>query len=222
MTLLSARPRERLRPDLCAPGAGAIGEPRFTFAPRAAILQAVHRTPLLALALTLAAAALPAQAPLPPLAFLGFEAGGHLAPLARQVQALGGKPLRCDRARRDRAVHECRATVFAPGSGRALELWLSAIDSAAGVMTISSALTGVELGEWKDTLERTYGVVDARVQGSQWMLQWIRQGRMIRLTWRIERGATIASVSLVDGRVLDGWGRRRADTAGAAASGGAP
>ncbi len=197
-------------------------EPRFTFVRRAAILQAVPRSPFLALALTLAAAALPAQAPLPPLAFLGFEAGGHLAPLARQVQALGGKALRCDRSRRDRAVHECRATVFAPGSGRALELWLSAIDSAAGVMTISSALTGVELGEWKDTLERNYGVVDARVQGSQWMLQWIRQGRMIRLTWRIERGATVASVSLVDGRVLDGWGRRRADTTSTAASGGAP
>lgn len=197
-------------------------EPRFTFVLRAAILQAVPRTPFLALALTLASAALPAQAPLPPLAFLGFEAGGHLAPLARQVQALGGKALRCDRSRRDRAVHECRATVFAPGSGRALEVWLSAIDSAAGVMTISSALTGVELGEWKDTLERSYGVVDARVQGSQWMLQWIRQGRMIRLTWRIERGATVASVSLVDGRVLDGWGRRRADTTSTAASGGAP
>ena len=222
MTLLSARPRERLRPDLCAPGAGAIGKLRFTFAPQAAILQVVCRTPLLALALTLASAALPAQAPLPPLAFLGFEAGGHLAPLARQVQALGGAGLRCDRSRRDRAVHECRATVFAPGSGRALELWLSAIDSAAGVMTISSALTGVELGEWKDTLERTYGVVDARVQGSQWMLQWIRQGRMIRLTWRIERGATVVSVSLIDGRVLDGWGRRRADSTSAAASGGAP
>jgi hypothetical protein len=32
---------------------------------------------------------------------------------------------------------------------------------------------------------------------------------MLRLTWRAEGTGTTASVSLVDGRVLDGWGRRR-------------
>jgi hypothetical protein len=45
------------------------------------------------------------------------------------------------------------------------------------------------------------------VQGTQRMLQWVRRGRMIRLTWRMEGGAQVASVSLVDGRVLDNWGR---------------
>jgi hypothetical protein len=40
-------------------------------------------------------------------------------------------------------------------------------------------------------------------------MQWVRQGRMLRLTWRIERGKKVASVSLVDGRVLDAWGRDR-------------
>ena len=42
------------------------------------------------------------------------------------------------------------------------------------------------------------------------MMQWVRQGRMLRLTWRIERGEKVASVSLVDGRVLDAWGRATA------------
>jgi hypothetical protein len=42
------------------------------------------------------------------------------------------------------------------------------------------------------------------------MMQWIRQGRMIRLTWRFQRGEKVASVALVDGRVLDAWGRDRA------------
>ena len=51
--------------------------------------------------------------------------------------------------------------------------------------------------------------VDAQVQGTQWMMQWVRQGRMLRLTWRIEGGGKTASVSLVDGRVLDAWGRAR-------------
>jgi hypothetical protein len=39
------------------------------------------------------------------------------------------------------------------------------------------------------------------------MQQWVRRGRMLRLTWRLERGEKVASVSLVDGRVLDGWAR---------------
>ncbi len=164
---------------------------------------------LLLLALGLPGALAGQDTPLPPLAFLGFEAGTRLAPAAARVRALGGRGLRCDRARRDRAVHECRGTVFAPGSGTAVDLWLSAVDSAAGVLTLSGAITGAELDDWKRALEQAYGVVDARVQGSQWMLQWVRQGRMLRLTWRIERGRTVASVSLIDGRVLDGWGRAR-------------
>ena len=63
-----------------------------------------------------------------------------------------------------------------------------------------------QLDRWRQTIERRYGRVDATVQGSQWMMQWVRQGRMLRLTWRIERGEKVASVSLVDGRVLDAWG----------------
>ena len=42
------------------------------------------------------------------------------------------------------------------------------------------------------------------------MMQWIRQDRMIRLTWRIDRTGKVASVALVDGAVLDAWGRTRA------------
>ncbi|HWN18450.1 MAG TPA: hypothetical protein VNO19_05990, partial [Gemmatimonadales bacterium] len=62
-----------------------------------------------------------------------------------------------------------------------------------------------------------YGRVGPRIQGAQWMLQWVRRGRMIRLTWRLERGEKVASVSLVDGHVLDGWGR-----SGSASTGPAP
>ncbi len=39
------------------------------------------------------------------------------------------------------------------------------------------------------------------------MMQWVRRGRMLRLTWRTDRRGRTASVSLVDGRVLDAWGR---------------
>jgi hypothetical protein len=160
--------------------------------------------------LLVAPAPLPAQTPqLPPLSFLGFEAGASLAAVGSQVAVLGGRRLRCRHAIRDRSVIECRTTVVDPASRRVVDLWLSAMDSSAGVLTLSSPLSGVELDTWRGGLEAAFGTVNANVQGPQWMLQWVRSGRMLRLTWRIERGEKVASVSLVDGWVLDGWGRRR-------------
>ena len=151
-----------------------------------------------------------AQAPaLPPLSFLGFEAGASLNAIGQQVHALGGRGLNCLRSRLDRRVLECRSSVVDPGSRRVVDVWLSAMDSATGVLTLSSPLSGVELDGWRSALEETFGSVDANVRGPQWMMQWVRQGRMLRLTWRIDNGKKVASVSLVDGRVLDGWGRRR-------------
>jgi hypothetical protein len=41
-------------------------------------------------------------------------------------------------------------------------------------------------------------------------MQWVRHNRMIRLTWRIDHTSKVASVALVDGAVLDAWGRERA------------
>jgi hypothetical protein len=168
-----------------------------------------RRVALLSL-LLVASAPVPAQTPqLPPLSFLGFEAGASLSAVGSQVAVLGGRRLRCKHAISDRSVIECRAAVVDPASRRVVDLWLSAMDSSTGVLTLSSPLSGVELDNWRSGLEAAFGTVDANVQGPQWMLQWVRSGRMLRLTWRIERGERVASVSLVDGWVLDGWGRRR-------------
>jgi hypothetical protein len=41
------------------------------------------------------------------------------------------------------------------------------------------------------------------------MMQWVRQGRMMRLTWRVSSSERVASVSLVDGHILDSWGRTK-------------
>ncbi|HWA15281.1 MAG TPA: hypothetical protein VG817_02525 [Gemmatimonadales bacterium] len=163
--------------------------------------------PLLLLAM--APGVLHAQSAPPPLSFLGIAAGAPLDSIAGRVSALGGKSLRCQRSKAAREVQECRGTLFVPESGRPLAIWLSAIDSSAGIMTLSGAVSGIELDSLRSQLQRSYGVVDASVQGAQWMMQWVRQGRMLRFTWRMEKGEKILSVSLVDGRVLDDWGRRQ-------------
>jgi hypothetical protein len=153
--------------------------------------------------------ALGAQGAPPPLSFLGFQAGSRLESVDQQLRALGSRGLHCDRSRLDARVQECRAVLADPATTQPLALWLSAIDSSAGIMTVSGAVTGVDIDRWKRHLETRFGVVDGRVQGGQWMLQWVRRGRMLRLTWKIEQGAKVASVSLVDGTLLDGWGRAR-------------
>ena len=161
----------------------------------------------LATLMVLAALAGPASAGPEPgeLEFHGFRPGARLDELQALVRSRDGGRLRCDRAKADRRVTECRAVLTDAALGGPVNLWVSAIDSVAGVITLSGTVAAGQLDGWRETIERRYGRVDAQVQGSQWMMQWVRRGRMLRLTWRMERGKKLASVSLVDGRVLDGW-----------------
>jgi hypothetical protein len=148
------------------------------------------------------------------LAFGGIRAGARLEELDHVVRSSAGTRLRCDRAKVDRHVMECRAVLENPELGGSLKLWVSVMDSVAGVITLSSDVTADQLGRWRESLEDRYGRVEPQVQGTQSMLQWVRHGRMLRLTWRMEHGRRTASVSLVDGPVLDAWGRSRARSPG--------
>jgi hypothetical protein len=173
--------------------------------------------PALALALWLAAAPQPASATLlapdsSALQFHGFRAGARIDEIDARLRRLQGGELRCDRAKADRRVTECRGRFSDPELGRPVELWISAIDSVAGIITISGGIDSDQLDRWREGIVASYGRVGARAQGTQWMMQWVRRGRMLRLTWRTERGENVASVSLVDGRVLDAWGRSRSRT----------
>jgi hypothetical protein len=141
------------------------------------------------------------------LQFLGFRAGAPLDELSQQVQALGGGRLSCRRSRVDGRVNECRGGLPERVQGGRIEVWVSAIDSMAGVITLSGVVAPDRLDFWRRALLDRYGVVGAKVQGRQSMLQWVRRGRMLRLTWRLEASGRVASVSLVDGHVLDDWGR---------------
>jgi hypothetical protein len=148
------------------------------------------------------------------LEFRGFRPGDRLSTIAARIEELDGSKLHCNRAKVDRRITECRATLTDPDFGGPVEVWLSAIDSVAGVITLSGDVAADQLDQWRSTLESHYGRVGARVQGPQWMMQWVRQDRMIRLTWRIDRTSKVASVALVDGAVLDAWGRERARRSG--------
>jgi len=143
------------------------------------------------------------------LQFHGFRAGARLDDLEALTRGLGGGHLRCGRAKTDRRVMECRASVRLADLGQ-VDLWASAIDSVASVLTLSGDGAGGQVDRWRRTIERRYGTVGAKVEGPQWMMQWVRQGRMLRLTWRTDRVNRPVSVSLVDGRELDAWGRDRA------------
>jgi hypothetical protein len=143
------------------------------------------------------------------LQFHSFRAGARLDELDQVIRRLDGGRLRCERSKRDRRVSECRGTVRDSALGGAVKVWASAMDSVAGVITLSAGVDGETLDRWRGLIESRYGRVGAKAQGSQWMMQWVRRGRMLRLTWRTDRGERTASVSLVDGRVLDAWGESR-------------
>jgi hypothetical protein len=169
----------------------------------------------LALATVLASAASVAAQAAPTadttaLQFHGFRAGARIDEINEVLRRFDGGPLRCDRAKADRRVSECRAAVQLADLGGAVDLWVSAVDSVASIMTISGYGSGGQVDRWRRALERRYGNVGAKVQGSQWMMQWVRERRMLRLTWRTDKNDKPVSVSLVDGRVLDAWGRERA------------
>jgi hypothetical protein len=144
----------------------------------------------------------------PAIAFLGFRPGRPLSEIDSLAGTMGGHRLHCEGSRVDPSVSDCRS-LLVRSDGDDLELWLSAVDSLSAVITISGAVSAAQLDRWKECLGSQYGPADTKVQGAQRMMQWIRNRQMIRLTWRWEREEQRASVSLVDGPVLDGWGDRR-------------
>ena len=161
--------------------------------------------------LVLAPAPLTAQAApaTDPLVIFGIKAGAPVREVADIIADRDGGHLRCDRSKVDLRVEECRATVSVPEAAEPLELWMSAVDSVTSVLTVAGNLAPDELDQLRSSLERRYGRVDAKAQNSQWMMQWVRKGTMIRLTWRAQQGAKATSVALIDGNVLDAWTARR-------------
>jgi len=159
----------------------------------------------LAAALAVLCAAAPLAAQGTPLSFFGFRAGVPLAAVEAQVRLLLGTGLSCQRSKADPRLQDCRATVSDPVANTPVSIWLAAIDSVTGVLTISATLPTADFLRWRDEIEATHGPRAATVQGTQGMAQWIAGAQMLRLTWRARTGRVETSVSIVDGPVLDGW-----------------
>jgi len=205
--------------------AGDPGAPRVTGRPsaRLGLIPCTHlfayclpgyrvtRSALRLALLVLAPAPVVAQAApaTDPLVVFGIKAGAPVREVAEIIADRDGGHLRCDRSKVDLRVEECRATVSVPEAAEPLELWMSAIDSVTSVLTVAGNLAPDELDQLRSSLERRYGRVNAKAQNSQWMMQWVRKGTMIRLTWRAQQGAKATSVALIDGNVLDAWTARR-------------
>lgn len=158
---------------------------------------------LLIPALLLAAGAVSAaaQPAASPLEFLGLRPGMPRAELATVLTDLGGA-LRCQSTSEPR-IHACDGTIPDPDAG-ALRVTVSLVDGHLGVALVAAPLAAEQISDWHDQLSRRYGDVAPRRSPGQESFQWIRDRRMIRLTVRRETTGLQASVSLVDGRLLDG------------------
>ena len=137
---------------------------------------------------------------------MGFRPGDSIDEILRQAGLLGAKPLACDTARRDGRVRECRGTLYAETQAP-LRLRAVAIRDTAAIVLVTGTIPEAERRRWERAFEAAYGAVPARVDGAQRMRQWIRDRTMLRLVWRGNPAEPEVSVSLVDGRTLDSWGR---------------
>ena len=138
------------------------------------------------------------------LEFLGFRAGLTIAEMQARATEAGGT-LTCQRAHQELRLGECRGGLPDLDSGRSVDLWASIIDDKGAVTTLEAQLTMARFTRWRDLLEGRYGTVAVRRQGPMQMLQWVRGGRMLRLSWRAKGRDVEASVSFIDGPLLDAW-----------------
>lgn len=147
----------------------------------------------------------PAAADTVSLEFLGFRAGLPMAELQDHATQAGRGVAACQRSVFDPRLGECRGGLPELDAGRSVDLWASIIDGRAAVTTLAGQLTPARFDRWRELLEGRYGSVAERHQGPMTVLQWVRHGQMLRLSWRSKGRDFEASVSLVDGPLLDNW-----------------
>ena len=137
--------------------------------------------------------------------FLGFRPGITMVALRDNATQAGRGVITCRRATGDLRLSECRAGLPELDSGRSVDLWASLIDDHAAILALSGRLSEARLARWREFLEGRYGATPEIRRGPMRMLQWVHHGRMLRLSWRPKGRDFEASVSMIDGPLLDGW-----------------
>ncbi len=143
-----------------------------------------------------------AQSPAPPLEMLGLAPGIPQSELQDRVAKLGSR-LSCKVSTVDRRFAECTATIDQVAERHRWELRASLVDTTSAVILLKTSVTAKELDTIRNGLAQSLGRPNYRKQGSQTSYEWVRAGRMMRLTSRTDRDGLQLSVSLVDGGVLD-------------------
>jgi len=140
----------------------------------------------------------------PSLEAWGIAPGGTQAQLQQRITAMGGKLL-CKTSPVDHRFTECTAASVR-ADGRTWDLTASLVGGMSGVLLFRTALTESDVKKLRDRWIAAFGRPNLSEHRGEASYQWIRGGRMLRLTTRSDDGRADVLVSLIQGDVLDGIG----------------
>jgi hypothetical protein len=139
------------------------------------------------------------------LMFLGFRPGAARAEVEAAVRANHGR-WACDRSKQDGRFFECRGRIAPPGEP-VLAVTGSLINDTLAILLVSGTVSDADLQRWEAGLAAVVGPPSLKRANGQLTWQWVKRRKMIRITTRVEGTTRVASVSLVDGIVLDNLDR---------------
>jgi hypothetical protein len=143
-------------------------------------------------------------AAVPSLEFHGLEVGVPIRKLSARVGKLGGT-LSC-RPAKDPRLEECTGSVRFVQGGPRFSLIVSSVRDSAAVVILSGAASRDTAASWADSIAVRQGHVTPRNRGQQRTWQWVRYRQMLRLIHRREDSASVLTITLTDGPLLDNLG----------------
>lgn len=141
----------------------------------------------------------------PALEVFGLVPGGTVADLQESLAKMGAKPV-CKISPADRRVSECTATLTRTPDHRNWAVIATTVDGTAGVLLLRASIDSKGFDALREEWTARLGRPNLKHLANLDSYQWIRAGRMLKLTGRNERGRYEVTVSLVEGVVLDRLG----------------
>ena len=135
----------------------------------------------------------------------GLEPGTSQAALGERVGQLGGK-LGCHGSTANSRLGECLASLTRTPDHRSWTLRASMVEGTTAVLILTAPISDRDLDRLREQLIADFGRPNLRNQGTLKSYEWIRSGRMMRLTSNGSGDKREVSISLVEGAVLDRLG----------------